>query len=553
MRLEELDRLAKYDVLRTNRRELFIAGGLGALLLAGCGGDGGGSTALGDLSGSSAAGGKPVDLVNWGIVADPVGLDPIGPNDYQSVQPMYQAYDTIVQLNEQNGISPMLAESWKQDDPTTYIYNIRSGVTFQDGSPMTVDDVAFSINRHLDPKNASALADFVASVRSVETNGNNQVIVKLKEPDAMWKYIPCLPVGMVVSEENIKQLEAGGAKIGSPSALPLGTGAYKFDSWDRGQTVKMERYDGYWDKDRALQVKSLHFQVIEDAEALATGMLDGSIQGTFQLNGQQIAPLADQVQVLRSESVNIRIAASNCNKAPFDDPRVRQAVSLATDKAGLLKSAYAGEGKLWNSPIMSNQWQFSEPVFSDAYDALPDFMTQDLDRAKQLIKEAGAEGATGNIIASSTEQQAQAVAIQQAAEQIGLDLTVDKVSGDELIAQLFPEKPPHRWSMACWDWGSDTPDPSSDLGIPFLSTNFSDFTEYKNREVDKLLIQQKGMPDNDDRANVLAKIQKQIVEDQPWSVLYWINQLTALSNDLGGLTVIPTWAYQHWAADLSGT
>ena len=552
MRLEELDRLGNYEGLRTNRRQLFIAGGMGALLLAGCGGSSDSGTIATDLSGSVAGGGKPVDLVNWGIVADPVGLDPIGPNDYQSVQPMYQAYDTILQLNEKNGISPMIAESWEQKDPTTYIYNIRSGVTFQDGSPMTVEDVAYSIQRHVDPSNGSALADFVASVRSVETNGNNQVIVTLKEPDAMWKYIPCLPVGMVVSQANIEKLEGSGSKIGSPGALPIGTGAYKFVSWDRGQAVKMERYDGYWDKSKALQVKNLTFQVVEDAEALATGMLDGSIQGTFQLNGKQIAPLGDEIQILRSESVNIRIAASNCNKAPFDDPRVRQAVSLATDKQGLLDSAYAGEGKLWNSPIMSNQWQFSEPVFSKAYDGLPDYMTQDVERAKQLIQDAGAAGATGNIIASSTEQQAQAVAIQQAADEIGLKLTVDKVSGDELIAQLFPEKPPHEWSMACWDWGSDTPDPSSNLTIPFLSTNFSDFTEYKNANVDKLLIKQKGMPDDDSRAETLTKIQAQLVEDQPWSVLYWINQLTALSKDLGGLSVIPTWAYQHWAADLSG-
>lgn len=556
MRLEELERLATYQSLRTNRRELLFASGAAAVLLAGCGGgddDGGGGTSLGDLTDTAAGGGNPVDTVNWGIVADPSGLDPIGVNDYQSVQPMYQCFDTMLQLNEENGLSPMIASSWEAADPVTYLYDIRDDVTFQDGSPMTVEDVAYSIQRHVDPANGSALIDFVSSVKSVETNGNNQVIVTLKEPNAMWKYIPALPVGMVVSQRNIEELEQGGQTIGSPSALPIGTGAFSYASWERGQSVKMERYDDYWDKEKALQVKNLVFQVIPDAEALATGLLDGSIQGTFQLNGQQIAPLADEVQILRSESVNIRIAAFNCNKAPFDDPRVRQAISLATDKNGLLQSAYAGEGKLWNSPIMENQWQFSEGVFSDAYDALPDFMTQDIERAKELIQEAGAEGASGNIIASSTEQQAQAVEIQQAAEEIGLQLTIDRVSGDELIAQLFPEKPPHKWSIACWDWGSDTPDPSSDLIIPFLSTNFSDFTEYKNPQVDKLLNQQRLMEDDDRRAEVLAEIQAHIVEDQPWSVLYWINQLTAISKDIGGLTPIPTWAYQHWAADLSGT
>jgi len=557
MRLEELERLGAYKSLRTNRRELLVASGAAALLLAGCGGsdDSGGSSgsSLGDLSGTAEGGGNPVETVNWGIVADPVGLDPIGPNDYQSVQPMYQAYDTILQLNEQNGLSPMIASDWRAENPTTYVYDIRDDVTFQDGSPMTVEDVAYSINRHVDPKNGSALIDFVSSVKSVETNGNNQLIVTLTEPNAMWKYIPALPVGMVVSQKNIEQLLANGGDVGTPSSLPIGTGAFKFASWDRGQSVKMERYDGYWDKEKALQVKNLVFQIIPDAEALATGMLDGTIQGTFQLNGQQVKPLVDQVQILRSESVNIRIAACNCAKPPFDDPKVRQAISLATDKQGLLTSAYSGEGKLWNSPVMENQWQFSQSVFQDAYDALPDYMTQDLDRAKQLISEAGAEGKTGNIIASSTEQQAQAVEIQSAGEQIGLKLTIDKVSGDELIAQLFPEKYPGEWSIACWDWGSDTPDPSSDLIIPFLSSNLSDFTQYKDADVDKLLEQQKTMEDDDARAKVLTQIQSTIVENQPWSVLYWINQLTALSNDLGGLTPIPTWAYQHWAADLSGT
>ena len=467
MRLDELERLAAIQGRRTNRRDLLLLGGTAALFLAGCGNNNSSDSTLGSTSGA-AGGGKAVDKVNWGIVADPIGLDPIGPNDYQSVQPMYQGFDTVLQLNEKNGISPMIASSWSQPDSTTYIYNIRPGVTFHDGSPMTVEDVAYSINRHVDPKNGSALGDFVKSVKSVTTNGNNQVIVKLKEPDAMWKYIPCLPVGMVVSQKNIEGMLAAGTKIGTPSGLPLGTGPYKFSKWTRGQSVEMDKYTGYWDTSKPHKINTLVFQVIADAEALATGLIDGPVQGTFQLNGQSIKPLSGKIQILRSESVNIRIAAQNCTKPPFDDARVRQAVSLATDKNGLLQSAYAGEGKLWNSPVMSNQWQFSKSVFSDAYDALPDYMTQDIDKAKQLIQQAGATGAKGNIIASSTEQQAQAVAIQQSAKEIGLDLTIDKMSGDELIAQLFPEDPPGDWSVACWDWGSDTPDPSSDLQIPFL-------------------------------------------------------------------------------------
>src|SRR6476646_1861349 len=130
MKLEELERLATKHPLRSNRRELLIAGGTVALILSGCGGSSKSGSSLGNLSSSASGGGKPVDQVNWGIVADPVLLDPIGPNDYQSVQPMYQCFDTILQLNEKNSISPMIASSWKETDPTTYVYDIRSGITF---------------------------------------------------------------------------------------------------------------------------------------------------------------------------------------------------------------------------------------------------------------------------------------------------------------------------------------------------------------------------------------------------------------------------------------
>ena len=443
MRLEELERLATYQTLRTNRRELLMASGAAALLLAGCGGDdsgGGSGSSLGDLSNTAEGGGKAVDTVNWGIVADPIGLDPIGPNDYQSVQPMYQCFDTIVQLNEQNGLSPMIAESWEAADPTTYVYDIRSGVTFQDGSPMTVEDVAYSIQRHVDPENGSALIDFVSSVKSVETNGNNQVIVRLKEPNAMWKYIPALPVGMVVSQKNIEQL------LGRRRCR-LAVGAA-----DRHRGLQL-RVLGPWAVGEDGALRRLLGQG-EGASGQEPGLPgDPRRRGARDRVARRLDPgdvpaqrPADRAARRRGADPPQRVGQHpdrrlQLRQAAVRRPRVRQAVSLATDKNGLLQSAYAGEGELWNSPVMRNQWQFSESVFSDAYDALPDFMTQDIERAKQLIQEAGAEGATGNIIASSTEQQAQAVAIQQSAEEIGLKLTIDRVSGDELIAQLFPEKP----------------------------------------------------------------------------------------------------------------
>jgi peptide/nickel transport system substrate-binding protein len=555
MDLDELARLASQG--RLTRRHALLLGG-GAILLAGCGGKSGGSATtnqgVSNLSTTAAAGGgKDVAEVTWGIVGDAVGLDPLVAYDYQSVQPMYQAFDTILQLNTRNEIIPMIATAWKEQDPTTYVYDIRTGVTFQDGSPMTAADVAYSLNRHLDPKNGSFLAPFMASVKSIESTGN-QVIVHLKTPDANWKYVPCIPVGQVVSQKNIEALLAAGKKPGTPSALPIGTGPYKLVSWDKGNAIKLTRYDGYWDTSRAHKVKDLTFQVVTDAETLASGLLNGDIQGTFQLNGRAVQPLKTQLQVLRSQSVNIRLLGFNCKKKPFDDKRVRQALSLAIDKQGLLASAYGGEGTLWNStPIEQNQWVFSKSVFADAYAQLPDYTKQDLAKAGALIKAAGAEGATGNIVAATPEQQAQALAVQAAGASIGLKLTIDKVPSEQQVAVMFTDKP-RTYSLTMYDWGSDTPDPASNVGVPFLKSNVvTNFNQYDNPALDKLINQQIQMPDGDERAKLLTQIQATLVDDQPWAVLYWINNLTVLSKQLGGLRLVPQWAYWSWAADLSGS
>ena len=93
---------------------------------------------------------------------------------------------------------------------------------------------------------------------------------------------------------------------------------------------------------------------------------------------------------------------------------------------------------------------------------------------------------------------------------------------------------------------------SWDVIIPFLYNGGSDFNNYNNPQVNTLLLQQNKLADGDARAKVLNQVQSLIVQDQPWSILYWIDQLTVLSKNIGGIRVIPTWAYQHWAATLSG-
>jgi peptide/nickel transport system substrate-binding protein len=542
-----------------SRRQALAGAGVGslALLIAACGGGtkGGPTGAATTAESVAAGGGKEVDVVNWGLSSDIVGFDPVQAWDYATSPVIIQSLDTLVRLG-QSGVSvePNIASSWKQESPTRYVYTIRDGVKFHDGTTLTAEDVAYSLNRHLDPNVGSLLATFFVNVGNISANGN-VVTVDLKKPDALWKYVPTFTPGAIASKANIEATLKAGKKPGTPETPVIGSGPFKFVSWTRGQSVVLERFDDYWNRDRPLKVKKLVFKPVADSDTMASALLSGDLQGTFQLDGRATKPLANNpdVQVVSGPSLNFRYLGFNVSKAPFDDPKVRQALSLALDKQGILDSAYGGQGKLWNSTILEQQWLFAPDVFKSGYDALAGY-GHDLDQAKALIAEAGAGGKGGTLVVSSTEEQAIGVAVQAAAESIGLKLEIQKVTGDQQSQLLNTDGPQRDYNAFVYNFGLDVPDPSEAIDISFLSTNpISNYSVYRDPETDELLNAQAVAEDGPQRADLLTKAQARIGDQHIWIPLYQINTLLALSSKLGGYQIKPLWYWDSWAADLSGT
>ena len=136
-------------------------------------------------------------------------------------------------------------------------------------------------------------------------------------------------------------------------------------------------------------------------------------------------------------------------------------------------------------------WTYEKDTFQQAYDALPSY-DLDIETAKALVEEAGATGGKGNILVALPFEPEQAVAIQAAAKEIGLDLTVEKLEYGDKVGQEFLGKDFREYSLSTTQWGSDIPDPAGNLLIPFYSKNVvTNNSAYHNPEVDKLLEQQR--------------------------------------------------------------
>lgn len=540
--------------LLLTRREIIVrggglVGGLGLLpmLLAACGGKHGAGTS--SLATASKGGGKEVALVTWAMPSDIAAFDYAFSYDFSTGVVVPNVIEPLLRFTSDGVMHPNLAESWHQPDPTTFVYKLRQGVKFHDGSEMTAEDAAYSMRRILDPKLAAPLAFFTTSVKSVEATGPYEMTVKLKQQDSLFQYAGAILVGGVASKKSIEQ---AGKKAGTPSAGMIGTGPFKFVSWDRGQEIVLDRFDGYWNKDRLPKVKRLVIKILQDESTTISSLRTGGVDGTFGLSGKAVKALrgSSNIQVVEAPSYFVHFLGINTQRKPWDDARVRQALSLAIDKKGTLESVWAGYGELCKSPVTPVEWSFERATMDKAYAKLPAF-DRDIAKAKQLIKEAGAEGATAEILVGTAWQEQLGLATQDAGRAIGLNLKLKKVPLQTLYAAILNAKGKN-FDMFIVDWAADVPDGSETLHN-FLSTNkVTNESAYSNPKVDALLNRQNASTDPAERARLLAQAQEIIVNDQSWIVYYSPSVLMPLNKRLGGYQPSSLWFWQSWAADLSG-
>jgi peptide/nickel transport system substrate-binding protein len=543
------------------RREVVARGGaaagavsLGWLLAACGGGDEEGAGTGTATTGTAPAGGGEVDVVNWALTGDAPAIDYAKAYDFNTNGVVTNITEPLLLMNPQGELQPNLAEEWELTEPTTMVIKLRSGVKFHDGSEMTAEDVAFSLNRHRDPDVGSFLATFHDRVENVEATAPLDVTVTFTRPDAHFPYALATMAAAVSSRAF---LEANGNKVGTPSVGIVGTGPYKFGSWTKGQEIVIDRFDDYWNTDRALKVKQLVSKILLDeatvVQALQTGEIDGIWGNNISGKGAKAVEAFENVNVTRGPSYGIHYLAMNTQKPPFDDPRVRQALSMAIDKAGLLESTWGGLGEAgMKSPAPPALWTFEQDTFQAAYDALPSF-DLDLDGARALIADAGAEGAAGDILSSLPYDSEQAIAIQAAAEEIGLDLSPRKVEFTEKLTAELSGEPTRTYASTATQWASDIPDPAGQLFVLFHSKNLvTNNTAYVNPEVDDLLDRQRDSIDPAERAQLLTQAQAIIVEDQPDAIFYSPDTILVMNKRLTGYEVRPLWYWDPFAADLSG-
>ena len=182
----------------------------------------------------------------------------------------------------------LLAASVSNPEPTVWVYKIRPGVKFHDGSTLTAEDVAFSMNWHMVKANGSEFTLFYTSVKEITATGPLEVTVTLHEPDNLWPYTPAHTAGLV---QKKAYLESAGKNAGTPGHLPIGTGPFKITAFTPSQSIDLVRNDSYWG--RKPTVEHVHLQTIADPSTRLLAIRSGTVNGTYDVDFSQVSRWKD--------------------------------------------------------------------------------------------------------------------------------------------------------------------------------------------------------------------------------------------------------------------
>ena len=442
-----------------------------------------------------------------------------------------------------------VAASWAEVDPTTLTYTLREGVSFGDGSPLTVDDVLASFRYHMDPAAASQMAAFFAAVASVEATDARTVTVRLKAPNVQFRYTPAHMAGYLFKKA---QLDRSGEVIGSPEALPLGTGPYRLVEFSPSERVVLEARDDYWGAKPV--ARRIVFTEIGDRQTCLLAMRSGAIDGTFDLamsDVEQWQALGD-AELITAPSLGVLLLTLDRSAPPFDDIHVRRAVAHAVDREGLVKALLKGHGEAATALDPPEMWAGVLPA--DAvrafYATLPD-QGFDLDKARAELALSRYPKGFEITVPGSAADPYQINILQSLAEnlrQIGVTMTVRQLDAGEWYAGYFGHE---ALGMQIMSYFPDYADPGNYPELFLSSANAvpdgMNASNFRNAAVDAALATANSRSDPATRAEALKTVARIAAEEVALVPIFWPDTAMAIRDTyrLSGFNAF--WYNEPWA------
>jgi peptide/nickel transport system substrate-binding protein len=485
-----------------------------------------------------------LDTLKWAApFGEPPTLDPAKGADNSIYLVNYNLCDTVVKLMPDYSKAPGLAESWEYSaDHKTLTFKIRKGVKFSDGSPLTPEDVQFSLARHLDPKLASIYRSIVfPNVASVEVSGPDSVTVTFKQPDELFLNAMPTPAGIVLQKQSV---EAAGSTYGSPQKGQVCTGAYKIDKWNPGANVMLSANPHYWDASNKPHAQHIELRFISDNVALTQALLSGAIDGSYEIPPTAIAPLSSGNGKLYYGPSAQMFHLYPVAPGPMADAKMRQAFSMLIDREAIASKVYHNSAAPNYTMAPSVLWDAAaKQTLQSSYDKIKEGMKYDVSAAKAVIDQIPnrPKELTMVTIAGNEQMRLTATLIQQLASQVGIDLKIKEILPAQNATYFFDANARKGVDLIMNQGYSTAPDALYYPSRVVMPDGVFNLAKYDNPEVTKLLYEARAEFDPAKSAETFVKAQAIYEPAKVIIPIVNMHEVTYLRNGLTG--AVTSFAY----------
>lgn len=445
---------------------------------------------------------------------------------------VFSLYDTLYEFDQEYTPVPALALSAEPvEDGRAWIYKLRKDVSFHNGKPMTADDVVFTYERVIDPDDPKTGASGLASLQRIIAEDKHTVRFELSEPDSMFI-------------DATAQYSMGIVPVGYDPNDPVGTGAFSLGQFEPGQVTALKANNDYWrDPPLVDEVQILNFN---DEDAMVNALLSTQVDvvGQLPLALVDVVNTDPRIYTVISETGSWLPFTMRVDVEPFDDPRVREAFKLVVDREQMVEQVFSGHGTVGND------------LYAPFDPGTPDLpqRTRDIDKAKQLLADAGYPNGLDVEMVTSPIQAGAVEAAQVFAEQAseaGINVSLRRVDTTTFFGDGYLQYP---FSQDFWYTRNFLPQTANGTlpDAPFNETHWADqeFIDLYNRARSTL--------DEDERNDLVGRAQEMLHDKGGYIVWGFFDQADAYQQYVGGATThragLPVGSFQFrllWLAQES--
>ena len=407
---------------------------------------------------------------------------------------LFNVYEGLLKPDSQGNNIPAVAESYTvSEDLMTYTFKLRDGIKFHNGKNVTADDVKYSIDKFAGISDGSEpLVSAFSVIEEVNIIDDKTVEVVLNTPDTDLPTYLAMVSAAIIPKDNE-----------NPDTVAIGTGPYKYVSRSPQENVICEAFDDYWGE--KANIKNVTFKVEANADSIVMDLLGGSIDFYARLTIDQVKQLNDEFSVYEGTMNLVQALYLNNNVKPFDDVRVRQALSYATDVDEILDITAEGKGTKIGSSMF--------PAFGKYYDeSLSELYPTDIEKAKELLKEAGYENGFNMTITVPSNYQPHIDVAQVLAEQykkIGVNAEIQLVEWNSWLSDVYTGR-----DFESTVIGVDASYlAASALLSRFESTAANNFINFKSDAYDKAYNKTLTTADDDERTALYLECEKILADE----------------------------------------